>query len=152
MQRIPDFLSRFSVSMPAEVLRRLDEMADALVSAKGVQHGRLTITTTTQDLGAGHSRAAMFSIWGLAGVRRFVAVPSAGALSHGHAVDETQPAVSEIASGKKIFSHPRPCARIALFCGTPPANMRQYGAYWRWLDGWWLMAENLLIEDLAKPL
>ena len=34
---------------------RVQKMADALVSAKGVQHGRLTITTTTQDLGAGHS-------------------------------------------------------------------------------------------------
>ena len=36
---------------------QVQKMADALVSAKGVQHGRLTITTTEEDLGGGHNHA-----------------------------------------------------------------------------------------------
>jgi metal-responsive CopG/Arc/MetJ family transcriptional regulator len=56
-------VSRISISLPGPLLRQLDEMArakgygnrslaiaDQLIAAKGVKHGRLTVTTTGHDL------------------------------------------------------------------------------------------------------
>ena len=56
-------VDRFSVSLDAALLAELDRMvlerkaanrsqaiADELISAKGVKHGKLTITTTGKDL------------------------------------------------------------------------------------------------------